>query len=332
MSDTNIQSWKIYVIPAVIAVIGVLCIGGLLALIGNGIEFLITNDYSGLAWMTLAGSGFITIVGIMLVGAFIYRAMNLHDSKQALGMPQGSVRSLLMFLVFTLLGVFVFFSVDSITEKRVSSEVTLVKSEADGWLKKYGKDVDIVSWVPGKDIIRNEGDEEVRTPTVVVKFVRFRPASDSVTDLIDQIAIAVFSMASSIIGYYFGTRSQVPPFERKDNAGGGSPAKPAPQGEADSPDWSLDEGEIKLTLSDGAYVGEIGFASNELDEGHEFAGAIVPPEDERKKFEAFKVAVARNDKLLSVQIIGPEEPKLDGAELSIYPVDHDDVAIAVTIV
>ncbi len=301
----------------------------LVFLVGEGAQFLWTKKAAGLAWMTYAGGGFIVIVTIMIMVSMVYRAMDVHDREQALGMPKGSVRSLLMFLVFTLLGVFVFFSVDSISQKREAGQIIVPGSDVVEIIKQIGDSIEVTSILPTEP--RTQGKD---TPVAMteVKFDRVSVPSDHVAELINQIAIAIFSMASSIIGFYFGTRSQVPAMGNHP-ATGQSPVLPTtPVGEEDSPDWSLGAAHIKMLAKDGGYVGEIQFTSDELSAEHAFAGKIVPPQDDRIKYEDFDVIIMRNGTTLSVRVNGPQEPSLSGAQLSVYPVDHDDVALVAEIV
>ena len=303
----------------------------LVVLVGAGAQFLWTNDASGLAWMTYAGGGFIIIVTIMIMVSMVYRAMEIHDGAQALGMPKGSVRSLLMFLVFTLLGVFVFFSVDSISQERKSGQIIVPDSIVSDRIEQLGDDIEITSILPADPRVQGDGEDRIVTTMTKVEFDRVRAPSDDVADLIDQIAIAIFGMASSIIGFYFGTRSQVLAMDDNLNTEEQPGSPIAPEAREDSPDWSLGAAQITLSAEDGGYVGEIQFTSDELPAEHPFAGQIVPPQDNRKKYDAFDVSVMRRGQTLSVQISGPQDPSLKGAQLSLYPVDHDDVALAADI-
>lgn len=334
MSDSAIQERNTVADMRWPIVAGVLCFLGMLALIGLGVALLIKSNSSGLAWMTIAGGGVLLVVSIMILVAVVYRVMGVHDSKQALGMPQGSVRSLLMFLIFTLLGVFVFFSVDSIGEKYVETTMQVPFDANDNsWKAQVPQGAQLKSsGVVSVKALSPEGKPIMVSMREIV-YEQARPASEAVAEHINQIAIALFSMASSIIGYYFGTRSQIPPLgrdaEKQDEPVTPTPAPATPAGENDSPDWSIGAAEIKLTPKDGEFVGSIDFASDELADGHRFAGMIVPPEGKRKLYEDFKVTVTRKGQTLSVEISGPDTPSLTGQELSLYPVDHEDVAQAV---
>lgn len=299
----------------------------LVILVGAGVQFLLTNDASGLAWMTYAGGGFIIIVTIMIMVSMVYRAMEIHDGEQALGMPKGSVRSLLMFLVFTLLGVFVFFSVDSISQERKPGQIIVPDSVIGERIEQLGDSIEVTSILSVEPRVQVDGKDRTVIAMTKVEFDRVRSPGDDVTDLIDQIAIAIFSMASSIIGFYFGTRSQVPVMGGNRTTGQPQGLPITPLGEEDSPDWSLGAAQITLSAKDRGYVGEIQFTGEDLSAEHAFAGRIVPPQDDRSKYEAFDVSVTRSGQTLSVHVTGPEDPSLTGAQLSLYPVDHDDVAL-----
>ncbi|MEO1141339.1 MAG: hypothetical protein AAFW66_03220, partial [Pseudomonadota bacterium] len=70
----------------------------------------------------------------------------------------------------------------------------------------------------------------------------------------------------------------------------------------------------------------------ELTEEINFGGLIVPPQNDRERYKEFSVVVERDDKLLKVEVKGPQSISLKGAKLSLYPVDHEDVAIAIEII
>jgi hypothetical protein len=120
-----------------------------------------------------------------------------------------------------------------------------------------------------------------------------------------------------------------------DDSAGDDPAPTAPpQAKADSPDWSLATNQMSLTLADDIFSGEIEFASTDLSDDQEFSGAVVPPENDRERYKDYSVSVSREGQSLTVEIKGPAgaNPKaLDGAQISVYPVDHEDVAISVDV-
>lgn len=332
----------------------------LLMMIGVGTQFL-SEHAPGLAWMTIAGGGFIAIVVVMILAAIVYKVMGTEDPRQALGMPQGSVRSLLMFLVFSLLGVFVFFSVDVISKQEHERSVIIVFEGEDinSRIQALGDGLQVVSIRPGPMVERGSGDAIREVTTTEIEVELTRGPSAAAIDHINQIAIAVFSMASSIIGYYFGTRSQIPPFGRDSQSGDTDRSPdPSPQNDplnspdasgteqaaslqtppapdfdeqTDAPDWGLANSQIAMAMSDGAYRGNVEFASEEISEDVAFGGMIVPPEDARDRFKDFSVDVKRAGPRLQVAINGPDSPSLTGALLSLYPIDNEDAAQSIEI-
>src|SRR5262245_49546965 len=86
-------------------------IAGLFALLTLGASIVVpylvlnraTNKLPNLEVPLLALSGFIGIFACVALLVLAFNAMNLADSKQALGMPEGSVRALIaIFLIVTL--------------------------------------------------------------------------------------------------------------------------------------------------------------------------------------------------------------------------------------
>jgi hypothetical protein len=173
------------------------------------------NDYGALSEIVLDGLA-LTVIFMGLL-AIIYSVLGVEDSKQALGLPEGSVRALLAFslvLIFVCLAVFLFGEVNKTTQPAEGKTLTRV---TDAQLSDLKADFVVASELTkdadGKVIYEQIADPKDQTGKGTMNDLKhplytatyYPKASKDAEDFGKQIFTTLATVFVSVVSFYFGS-------------------------------------------------------------------------------------------------------------------------------
>ena len=186
-SNTSIQSNEILIILSALALAIMFVSTASLYLLGE------TSEVHNIAWAIITFGGFALLVIFLFAGATIFRSIGVHDPRHSLALPRNSVRSLLTFLIFVMLLGFIFYSTNVLTNDQETGIATFPSSDEQSVITTLE--------IQGKIIQRTVDGDNVT--------LSYNLAEDKViVDYFDRILIALLGISSTIIGFYFGSRSR----------------------------------------------------------------------------------------------------------------------------
>lgn len=159
-------------------------------LITAGLPLDIRNEPS-VVLPTLIVSALMALMAALTIISLAFAAMNLSDHTQALGLPEGTVRSLIalsLILIFIIVALYLYGSLS-----RGNSYESIAITQAD------------LSLIPQENIVKLEsqiaGDERVYNVTIAM------PKSEASEDFAQQILTTAATLVVAVAGFYFGTRA-----------------------------------------------------------------------------------------------------------------------------
>ena len=181
-----------------------------------------TNEALTLSAVVLVGLAL--VVALMSVLVIIYSVLGVADATQALGLPEGSVRSLLAFslvLMFVCLGAFLYNSVDNTTLISGGESDRITEAQLSELKSQF-----VVAYEQARNANGSvETDNDGKTPLYHAKYF-LKPNKDA-GDFAKQIFTTLATVFVSVISFYFGsstTSSAVGAGAKA--AGGGSTPSP----------------------------------------------------------------------------------------------------------
>jgi hypothetical protein len=173
----------------------------------------LNSDYIFLSQIVLVGLA-LTVV-FMAILAIIYSVMGVEDPKQALGLPEGSVRALLAFslvLIFVCLAAFLFGEVNKNNQPVEGKTLTRV---TDAQLTDLKTNFIVASELAkdqttGKVIYEQVAGSDGKTPTDDLKHplytaTYYTKASKDAEDFAKQIFTTLATIFVSVVSFYFGS-------------------------------------------------------------------------------------------------------------------------------
>lgn len=140
-------------------------------------------------------AGVIGLLGALAIVGLAFAAINLSDRSQALGLPQGTVRSVIalsLILIFVIAAMYLYASLTRNGLGKVYTSTGISKEMLDSW-----EPADVVS-------IRAI---QVTTDTKVYDVERGVGQSEASEDFASQILTTASTLVVAIAGFYFGTRA-----------------------------------------------------------------------------------------------------------------------------
>ena len=218
----------------VLRTLGFLCLFVLLlpyaALAVPKLLFRDTN-ITNISWVLLVFGGFSFLIVTLFSASVLFRVFGLHDLKHSLALPRNSIRSLLTFLVFMILMTFIFYSTSIVANRDLPGTMTIRKSE-------FAATVELLQL---QDRITSRAESEDDPDLLVVQYVVDKKSTS--LEYFDRILVALLGISSTIIGFYFGSRTREDPNKEgapppSDSDRQAAPALPLPEGDdADGQDW-----------------------------------------------------------------------------------------------
>ncbi len=200
--------------------------------------------------------GLLVIFGAALtLIAMVFRALNMANKDEAFGLPSGSIRTLLaigIMVLFAVFGLSFFDSAKQASERPRPSEKAVEEVEApakgvDEEVKRYESKGFAV-------VVKSRGSEG--PPPVNAQLKLFRVEISRPADIVDmqkQMLTAVATLLTTVIGFYFGSRSAEGARDAKAKASGTDGADPKSPGDDDSKQLEADvkalDGELKDALA-----------------------------------------------------------------------------------
>jgi hypothetical protein len=172
--------------------VGVFAFGGVLAglIVALWNAVLDRGRDEEIITVLLATMLLLLLVAFALVAVGFKRA-GLAVPDQALGLPQGSVRALIAFvllLIFSMLAIFLFAGVDNVSE------------EIEGVSPAQFEDLDLAD-VAGARAVRDDDG------TIVEYTVTLQRPNAAQVDLAKQLTTAMVTLITAIAAFYFGART-----------------------------------------------------------------------------------------------------------------------------
>jgi hypothetical protein len=190
---------------AVFIAVTILVAGGL-GFVGLNQLDLTKFDGEGMSGVVLLIAGFVTVTLLLYMGTLIHKTLGLGDPREALGMPEGSIRALIalsLILIFSIIGVAVFTAAQD-TPDRSSTNLTQAELNrlADGEI------LSIVRMDPTPVPGTSAGpDGIVPAPEPRFDVVLRAPMSQQAHDFGLQLLSTVSTLVVAVAGFYFGARS-----------------------------------------------------------------------------------------------------------------------------
>lgn len=311
--------------------------------------WLLSGENSQLPWMVVALGGFSILAVFLYSGSVLFRIFGLHDASQAMGLPRNSVRSLLTFLIFTILMAFIFYSTHLLRPSPFELKVyTFPKDQLSVQQDRISKLGNIIDITTQERAIKNEAGDpikdatgEIQTELVVILKVEQSAtnpvAFNQMREYLERILIALLSISSSIIGFYFGSRTGEGRPVSDDNVVSNQPAAPKPPEPSLPPtppegfEWSLTTPTASLVKQPDGFIGRLSFTSDEIPPDNTFNAIFVPTEGALRDqpTDLAQITVDRVGNTLNLTIQGTEieaQGIPDGAQIAVYPTDGEEQA------
>lgn len=156
-------------------------------------------------------SGVMMLLVTLALTAFVFSGVDLTDKTQALGLPEGSVRSVIalsLVLLFAILAVYLYSNMSS---RGKIFEAKGLSQDASTQLKQQ--------LLPGQFIFEQQvGDGANATVTVQYREAP-NPASD---DFAKQLLAIIGTLVTAVSSFYFGSKTAIASQSGPDKAGGGA--------------------------------------------------------------------------------------------------------------
>lgn len=181
---------KVIVVAAVILLI-VACLGVAMSLYSG-------NRPLELTLPLLIISGVMMLLVTLALTAFVFSGVELTDKTQALGLPEGSVRSVIalsLVLLFAILAVYLYSSMSS--RGRILEAKGLTQ-EASTQLKQ--------NLLPGQFVFEQQVADNGKTTVSVYYRETANPASD---DFAKQLLVMIGTLVTAVSSFYFGSKTAI---------------------------------------------------------------------------------------------------------------------------
>ncbi|WBL77036.1 hypothetical protein I3J27_29015 [Bradyrhizobium xenonodulans] len=154
-------------------------------------------------------SGVMMLLVTLALTAFVFSGVDLTDKTQALGLPEGSVRSVIalsLVLLFAILAVYLY---SSMASRGKIFEAKGLTKEASAQLKER--------LLPGQFVLEQQvGDGTNATVTVQYRDTQ-NPASD---DFAKQLLAIIGTLVTAVSSFYFGSKTAIASQSSPDKPGG----------------------------------------------------------------------------------------------------------------
>lgn len=181
---------KVIVMAAVVLLI-VACLGVAISLYSG-------NRPLELTLPLLIISGVMMLLVTLALTAFVFSGVELTDKTQALGLPEGSVRSVIalsLVLLFAILAVYLYSSMSS--RGRILEAKGLTQ-EASTQLKQ--------NLLPGQFVFEQQVADNGKTTVSVYYRETANPASD---DFAKQLLVMIGTLVTAVSSFYFGSKTAI---------------------------------------------------------------------------------------------------------------------------
>lgn len=283
-----------------------------------------------ISWVLLIFGGFAFLIVTLFSASILFRVFELHDIKHSLALPRNSIRSLLTFLVFMILMAFIFYSSHIVSTKDAVGEMVIAKAG-------YAETIDALG-LKGRILKFEEIAARNGEPAQVM--IQFLVEKESVSlEYFDRILVALLGISSTIIGFYFGSRTREDPSKPEaplpvENAPQAGLAVPLPEGaDTDGQDWAIISESLKLTARDGGgFTGHVTISADALDELGEFGAQFEPTKSHSAPTDNADVTVTRLGDRLTLTVGGLTAEDIgEEAQMSIFYRDQEERAQAVPV-
>lgn len=143
-------------------------------------------------------SGVMMLLVTLALTAFVFSGVELTDKTQALGLPEGSVRSVIalsLVLLFAILAVYLYSSMSS--RGRILEAKGLTQ-EASTQLKQ--------NLLPGQFVFEQQVADNGKTTVSVYYRETANPASD---DFAKQLLVMIGTLVTAVSSFYFGSKTAI---------------------------------------------------------------------------------------------------------------------------
>ena len=153
-------------------------------------------DVAAFTWVLLISGLFAGLIATLYAGSILFRLLGMHDPEHSMALPRNSVRGLLTFLVFLILMTFIFYSVHVVVSGPPPATLSLPKADLGPRIEMLGLAGKITGYT--------------ERPDGIVELTYRTESEDGIIAYFDRILVALLGIASTIIGFYFGSRSTSP--------------------------------------------------------------------------------------------------------------------------
>jgi hypothetical protein len=179
------------------------------ALLGIAEALSAQGSHPEIALPLLATIGILILLAALSLIAVAFQSIGLSNNCQPLGLPEGSVRSLIaigLLLLFAIVALFLY----SDMAGTAPHNVTLSKADADLYIKTPPPGTSVLTTVPNKD------------GSVTIHAIA-GPTSAS-QDLAKQIVTLLGTLLASVVAFYFGSSTAISAAGQADRSNVGPPA------------------------------------------------------------------------------------------------------------
>jgi hypothetical protein len=168
----------------------------------------------------LVVGGAVVLVAVMALVAVVYNFVGLSDQKQAMGLPDGSIRSVLALLILVIFAILAVFLYDGLSSAgSTTTERGLTETELMTFIAQHPNAPNLTITVASTKPATATNAAATNAPTNAAGAAAAGPASPprydvtyggantAATDFAKQLMAAIEALLTTVIGFYFGAKT-----------------------------------------------------------------------------------------------------------------------------
>jgi hypothetical protein len=158
-----------------------------------------------IALPVLAISGVVLLLGTLSIVSIAFTLFGIEDPKQALGLPEGSIRAVIALSLVVLFGIFSVYLYGNMARPGVDTVQGLSADDARNFVANLPKG-QLMADV-SKDVF---GADNKKTGEVHTVYFKNSSSPESV-DFAKQLLTLIGTLVTALVSFYFGSKTTAPP-------------------------------------------------------------------------------------------------------------------------